>query len=120
MDATLATDLEESPVQGVCKVKEIRVEKIQRTENVQLEGKTFKMGQFNKLKNIFEKKCSKDDIGITLQPKTEQLAANPTNRIGAEKEENLQTAQQGAGTREPAIGGELGQVQPSANRNARK
>ena len=101
--------------QGVCSVKE---KKVQRTENVQQEGKQFKMGTFKKIKNLFEKKCSKDDFKILLQSETEQLGANPTNRIQARKEENLQTAQQGAGTREPAIGGELGKVQPSANRNA--
>ena len=78
----------------------------------------MKMGQFNRIKNLFEKKCSKADIKIPLQSETELLGADPTNRIQVQKEENLPTAQQGAGMREPAIGGEFGNVQPSANRNA--
>ena len=119
MDAkpTTTTGVTNLSVQGGSSLYE---KKVQRTVNVQQDGKLFKMGQFKKIKNLFKKNCSKDDFEILLQPKTEQLEANLTNGIRAEKEENLQTAQQGAGTREHAIGGELGQVQPSANENARK
>ena len=93
---------------------------LQRTVNVQQDRKIFKLGQVKKIKHIFENTFSKDDFKPLLQPKTDQLEANPTNGIRAAKEENLQTAQQGAGTRESAIGGELRQVQPSANKNEKK
>ena len=86
-----------------------------RTDNVQL-------GEEEKIWNrdLFENNCNKADIEVLLPSETEQLRADLANKNQGSKEENLASVQQGAGRREPAIGGDFSDVEPSSNEKFRK
>ena len=93
-----------------------------RTENVQLgeeEENKIKKGKFKKIQDLFENNFNKADISVLLPNEIELLRADSANKNQGSKEENLASVQQGAGRREPAIGGDFEDVEPSPNEKTR-
>ena len=121
MDATLTANLENLSDQGVYQMKRNGEQIRMRTENVQLgEEKKLQTGKFKQIQDSFENNCNKADMNVLLPTAIELLRADSANRNQSSKEENLASVQQGAGRREPAIGGDFSDVEPSSNEKFRK